>query len=111
MTKVQKIIIIVTPGLIFLSVLYLPYKKISTTIPVDNRIRVQEKTIEVGWEFIFYLSRDTSFELKNTYRGTVNNRTTVRFDILGLEIYGILVLAGAALLVMKKDKGSIKQSS
>lgn len=63
-----------------------------------------ERTIERGggWTWIFEVSKIEKVDTAGV-AGMASMRYYVRFDILGLEVLGILVLAGAALLITKKQ--------
>jgi hypothetical protein len=91
-TKTQKIIVLSAVVLIIAAVLYPPYYRVRHAVT-----RNYDTTIESGggWEWIFEVNK-----ISQNY-ATESSRDYVRFDILGLEIFGILVLAGAALLIAK----------
>jgi hypothetical protein len=82
MTLTRKVIIIGAALLIIFAVMYPPYYSELTS---DNWI-----WINPGWKFIVNLVDHPTKAPK------------IRFDILTFEIFGILVVAGAAFLVSKK---------
>jgi hypothetical protein len=98
MTKRQKTIILTAAGLIILSLLYPPYYRIGHVIATGKEVTVM---VDGGWEPIFDLS---IIENKGGSGGYMSIRTKVRFDILSLEILGILVLSGAASIISKKSR-------
>jgi len=83
MTNKQKTIVLVAAILIVAAILYPPF--------YSNYSKGEWTYAGSGWMFIGKLVKDYPRYFPK-----------VRFDILGLEILGILVLAGAALLISKK---------
>ena len=106
MTKTQKIIVIISAVLIAITILFIPYRTIETTLEttstMDSRIMVQKKTVDAGWDFIFNLALAESIKSAEDNLRIVSQKTIIQFDVLSLEIFGILVLAGAGLLITKK---------
>jgi hypothetical protein len=98
MTKAQKIIVLVAAVLMIVAVLYPPYYLFIHSTD-DNITRI----VDTGWEWIIDVSKIDSKSYAKPYY-TVSFYSKIRFDILGLEIFGILVLAGAALLITNKAK-------
>jgi hypothetical protein len=96
MTKTQKIIILAAAVLIILSLLYPPYYAI-------NRLSDDLKGLIVksGWGWISMINRIDKYPFEATGNMVITNYK-IRFDVLSLEIFGILVLAGAAHLTTKK---------
>jgi hypothetical protein len=102
MTKTQKIIVMVAAVLIFLAVVYPPYNRIRKTTRGDT---VNTQIIYLAWGFAFSKTFQPKSGLSEYSDGSLGNRndySKIRFDILSLEIFGILVLAGAAYLITKK---------
>jgi len=83
MTKTQKIIVLAVAVLILIAVIYPPY--IQSTW-AQNGWSPQKQ----GWTWIGQLGYPQP-----------NINVKIRFVVFGLEIFGILVLAGAAMLVCK----------
>lgn len=106
LTKTQKIIVISAAVLITITILFVPYRTIESTLemtsPIDNRIITQIRTIDAGYDLIFSLALAQSIKSTEDDLRIVSQKTIIQFDILSLEIFGILVLAGAAFLVTKK---------
>jgi hypothetical protein len=101
MTKAQKIIVLAAASLIIISILYPPYLRIATLVHPSSGQETSSAS-ERGWTWIF---KTGGIEREPvTVDDVLVTRNELRFDILSLEIFGILVLAGAALLVTKKGK-------
>jgi hypothetical protein len=89
MTKTQKIIVLAAAVMIIAAVLYPPCNLI-TMFPADDGPKLILSYS--GWNWITRLLDNNEHQVT----------AYVRFDILSLEIFGILVLAGAGLLITKK---------
>ena len=96
MTKARKIIVLAAAVLMIVAVLYPPYYQFIHSTD-DNITRI----VDTGWESIIDVSKNDSKSYANPYY-TVSFYSKIRFDILGLEIFGILVLTGAGVLITKK---------
>jgi hypothetical protein len=101
MIKTQKKTVLIAAILIIFSIIYPPYYRheLSVSSPISSYIEM--KIIYSGWASIFskeFKAEDGEYEGTTTYY----RFSEIRFDILGLEIFGILVLATAVFLVSKK---------
>lgn len=103
--KAKKTVVLVTASLIIVVVLFPPCAKYSHSIAIDEE-KSKTEVIKTGWGWIL-----DAFAFKGKIEVTktpVKTRTYTycnpRLGILALEILGILVLAGAALLITKKTK-------
>jgi|APFre7841882630_1041343.scaffolds.fasta_scaffold272647_1 hypothetical protein len=85
MTKAQKIVILAAAVLILCAILFPPYY----TYWEDRNWEYSFS----GWVFIFKLVKTSPFF-----------HPKIQYDIFALEIFGILVLTGAALSIAKKRK-------
>lgn len=92
MTKTQKVIVLATAALIIATFLYPPYYYFSRS--AENNMT---NLTYSGWDWIFHVN-------KTTFDNPYFHFYRIRFDIMSLEILGVLVLSGAAFLVTKKRK-------
>lgn len=83
MTKTQKVIVLAAAIIILFAILFPPYY-----ISILNFNQFVNGQRLSGWKWI----------------GMIRGSEKIRFDMLRLEIFGVVVLAGAALLITKKAK-------
>ena len=104
MTKAQKIIVMAAAGLIVIAFLFPPYKD----CPFNEKGEWIGKCY-IKWEFNRTLRdmiddiKQTSFKSSGMTFGIMEINYPLMRRLLFLEIFGVVVLAGAALLITKKN--------
>lgn len=96
MTKLAKIIFLTTAALIMLSILFPPFFYVGD---IQTNSEVRTVISKSGWGFLFFMNK---INYKTGSESATILRYIIRFDILSLEIFGIVVLGGAAFLLSKK---------
>ena len=101
MNKAQKIIVMAAAVLIILAILFPPY----TELQVNDKNELTGKW-HVEWTFNKDL-RDIIHDFKGVFSGQfrlINAEYPLMRRLLFYEIFGILVLAGAAFVITRKAK-------
>jgi len=101
MTKTKKIIVLATAVLILCAILYPPYQKFCQCISEGKTNTDLSKT---GWDWIFNVNKTSFKSQTEPYMASWFWYSQITFNILSVEIFGILVLAGEGLLITKKAK-------
>ena len=102
--RAQQVIILAAALMIVLAILF----------PPCNRFKLSSKTLKIdktgtGWAWILNTKEHGDFVWGAYKLSRLDAKyPEIRYDVLGLEIFGIFVLAGAGLLIAKKSRSREK---